>query len=742
MTTELQLDRATIVDQNFIRRVRQGDFPVPSGAATLQSCGLAANPALAVEIFYSQLESRQLDLIARELRKNNQGFYTIGSSGHEANAAIAAALLQQDMAFLHYRSCAFMLQRARMIMGEPRLLDHLLALTASNRDPISGGRHKVFGNVLLNVPPQTSTIASHLPKAVGAAFSIALVKNKANSLAYSAEAAPKLRDNSIILCSFGDASLNHSTAQGAINTAQLLCSRRLPLPIIFVCEDNGIGISVITDPHWIENNIKQRQNITYLPCDGLNIFDVYATAVKAAAIARRTRQPVFLHMKTVRLLGHAGSDIEFHYRSLAEIEAIEAQDPLLHSARLLIEHGLITAEQIIEKYSAILARIHNLLPTATRAPKLTSKAEIMASIVPPALARQLPEIPEQINKDSKIGKNCTLAQSINWALHDLMAQYGQIIVFGEDVGKKGGVYRVTADLQQHYGAQRVIDSVLDEQTILGMAIGFAHNGLLPIPEIQFLAYIHNAIDQIRGEAATISFFSNGQFTNPMVLRLPGLAYQKGFGGHFHNDNALAFLREIPGVIIACPSNALDAPALLRSCVALAYQQQRVVVFLEPIALYFTRDLLEIGDNKWLYPYSTPTKLLPYGKISVSGESTDLVIISYGNGYWLACQAAAKVLAEHGINLKLIDLRWLAPLPVDELLHAVSGVVNVLIVDEGRRTGSISETLFTLFMERLTPLPNIQRITGEDCFIPLGEAWQYILPSVADIVAMVRYCLQK
>ena len=146
---------------------------------------------------------------------------------------------------------------------------------------------------------------------------------------------------------------------------------------------------------------------------------------------------------------------------------------------------------------------------------------------------------------------------LNKTLAESLLTYETAFVFGEDVARKGGVYGVTLDLLKSFGAKRVQDTLLDEQTILGMAIGAAHNGFLPIPEIQFLAYLHNAEDQIRGEAATLSFFSKGQFTNPMVIRIAGLGYQRGFGGHFHNDNSVTVLRDIPGLILACPSNGLS-----------------------------------------------------------------------------------------------------------------------------------------------------------------------------------------
>ena len=211
-----------------------------------------------------------------------------------------------------------------------------------------------------------------------------------------------------------------------------------------------------------------------------------------------------------------------------------------------------------------------------------------------------------------------MSRLINWALADLMLAHGEIVLAGEDVGRKGGVYGVTQKLQARFGAGRVIDTLLDEQSILGLAIGMAHNGFLPIPEIQFLAYLHNAEDQIRGEAATLSFFSNGQYANPMVVRIAGLGYQKGFGGHFHNDNSLAVLRDIPGLVIACPSTGADAARMLRECVRLAREEQRVVVFLEPIALYSMRDLHAEKDGLWMRRYPAESERIAFGEVGVHG----------------------------------------------------------------------------------------------------------------------------
>ena len=322
-----------------------------------------------------------------------------------------------------------------------------------------------------------------------------------------------------------------------------------------------------------------------------------------------------------------------------------------------------------------------------------------------------------------------MSRLISWALADLMLEGADLIVAGEDVGRKGGVYGATQKLQARFGPDRVIDTLLDEQSILGLAIGLAHNGFIPLPEIQFLAYLHNAEDQLRGEAATLSFFSNGQYTNPMVLRIAGLGYQRGFGGHFHNDNSLAVLRDIPGLIVACPSNGEDAAMMLREAVRLARVERRVVVFVEPIALYPMRDLHEAGDKAWMRLYPSPDRRIPMGEVAVHGDGTDLAIVTYGNGVFLSLQAQ-RALAEAGFSCRVIDMRWLAPQPDEALLRETEGCQAVLIVDECRHTGSQSEALMSLFVE--AGRSNIARVTAEDCFIATGPAYAATLPSAQSI----------
>ncbi|WP_258364048.1 thiamine pyrophosphate-dependent enzyme [Halomonas sp. LBP4] len=713
-------------ENRFYAALRDGDWPRPERSWRLGDVGLSAT-ALA-ELFESQLMSRHLDLHARRLQARGEAFYTIGSAGHEGNAAIARAFRATDPAFLHYRDAAFLIQRSRAVPGQTPLWDLLLSFAASADDPISGGRHKVLGSRALNVPPQTSTIASHLPKAVGAAYSLGLWRRLGGGGEWPAD--------SVVLCSFGDASFNHSTAQGALNAAAWAAYQGTPMPLVMICEDNGIGISTSTPRGWIQAGMRARPGFHYLSCDGLDLLDTWRAAREAERIARTRKQPVFLHMRCVRLFGHAGSDAQQAYMTPQRIKADEARDPLLVSAGLLQRHGVLDTDDIAALYRSVGERVAHVAEEAIRRPRLVSAEQVMASIVPPPRPGRRRPREEVVDATP-----APMAKLLNQALQRLMASYPHLVMAGEDIGRKGGVYGVTQRLQAQFGPHRVIDTLLDEQSILGLGIGLGHNGLVPILEIQFLAYLHNAEDQLRGEAATLSFFSNGQYTNPMVVRIAGLGYQKGFGGHFHNDNAIAVLRDIPGLLVACPSNAADAVGLLQEAVRLADEEQRIVVLLEPIALYHHRDLLEEGDQRWCFADPGPEHRLPVGELGCWGEGRELAIVTYGNGVYLARQAAARLEAE-GIAPRIVDLRWLTAIDHDAVYHRVADCDQVLVVDECRRSGSISEELVTALVERGVESRRLHRLTAEDSFIPLGRAATVTLPSSEAIAERARHLVRS
>lgn len=677
-----------------------------------------------LELFDVALGSRHLDLAARHLRSQGKGYYTIGSSGHEGNAAVAAALRPTDPALLHYRSGAFYLARAALVDGREALRDVLLGFVAATEEPISGGRHKVFGRHDLHIIPQTSTIASHLPRAVGVAFSIARAKKLGVACAWPEDA--------VTVCSFGDASVNHSTAIGAINCALHASYQGVPMPLLFVCEDNGIGISVPTPRGWIEQTYGGRDGLAYFAADGSDLAATFDAATAAAQWVRTRRRPAFLHLRTVRLMGHAGSDYEPAYRRADEITAEYNRDPVLCTAKLLIDIGVLTPADVLDRYEAMRVSVIELADQVSGLPQLDTAQAVMEPLraVHDAVQAVAPESLAASVRSGDTDTPITVAMAINRALHDILDRYPEAMIFGEDVARKGGVYGVTRGLQSATSSARVFDTLLDEQSILGLALGAGVSGLLPIPEIQYLAYFHNAADQIRGEAATLQFFSNRQYRNPMVVRVAGYGYQKGFGGHFHNDNSIAAMRDIPGLVIASPARPDDAAAMLHTCAAAAREAGAVCLFLEPIALYHTRDLYDDNDGGWLAPY--PEAGVAVGRARTYGDGTDLTMLTFGNGVRMGLRVARR-LTSAGINARVVDLRWLAPLPVQDMLRESGATGRVLIVDETRDTGGVGEGVLVALVKHGFA-GRLDRVAGNDSFIPLGDAALHVLLSEDTIEA--------
>ncbi len=734
------VNRAEVCDQNFQEFVRDwhgsvqarphADQPVLPGSL----CTVADFEAL----LESQLISRHLDLMARVLRVKQKVFYTIGSSGHEGNAMVARLTRHTDPAFLHYRSGGFMAERFRKL-GMDAIMDSALSFAASKEDPISGGRHKVWGSKPLWVLPQTSTIASHLPKALGTAIAIEQAKRIGHKL--------PIPDDSITICSFGDASSNHATAQTAFNAAAWTAYQKLPAPTLFVCEDNGIGISVKTPADWITANFSQRRDLDYFYADGLDVARGYEDVARAVYHCRTTRRPTFLHLRTTRIMGHAGTDFEIEWRSVEELMAVEASDPLLRTAEIALASGLYSKDTLLAKYETIRGKCFAAAEEADRRPKLETLEEVIAPLAP--------YHPNQVSVEAKRADYTAqrekvfggaeklpekqaprhLAIQINNALHDLFCKYPEALLFGEDVAQKGGVYTVTKGLFKNFSGRRVFNTLLDETMILGLAQGYANVGMLPLPEIQYLAYFHNACDQIRGEACSLQFFSNGQYRNPMVMRIASLGYQRGFGGHFHNDNSITALRDIPSLVVGCPSRGDDAATMLRTLTALAKVDGRVCAFLEPIALYMTKDLYEAGDGQWLTHYPAPDEAMVLGEERVyAPEAKDVVIFTFGNGVPMSLRAAREIEKARGWKVRVVDLRWLQPLNTHAIAKHAGECARIIVVDEGRRSAGVGEGVITAITESGFGAKPLQRVVGADTYTPLAGAAFAVIPADADIVA--------
>ncbi|HTC25597.1 thiamine pyrophosphate-dependent enzyme [Dyella sp.] len=737
-------NRAEIVDQNFTEFVQHwnGDVrakprdndPILPGSA-LDARGFR-------ELLESQLISRHLDLMARVLRVQNKVFYTIGSSGHEGNAMIARLTRHTDPAFLHYRSGGFMAERFRKLPDMDPVMDSALSFAASKDDPASGGRHKVWGSKPLWVLPQTSTIASHLPKALGTAVAIEQARRIGHQL--------PIPDDSIAICSFGDASSNHATAQTAFNAASWTAYQKLPAPVLFVCEDNGIGISVKTPSGWVANNFQHRPDLDYFFADGLDLAEGYAQVQRAVDHCRNTRRPTFLHLKTTRVMGHAGTDFEIEWRSIEELVTVEASDPLLRSAAIALASGLYTKDALLALNDTLRKRCFAAAEEADRRPKIERLDDVMAPLAPYTPAKVKAEAERADYNDRRVavfgGEEKLpekqpprhLAIQINHALHDVMAKYPETLLFGEDVAQKGGVYTVTKGLQKAFKGSRVFNTLLDETVILGLAQGYANMGMLPIPEIQYLAYFHNACDQIRGEAASLQFFSNDQYRNPLVMRVASLGYQRGFGGHFHNDNSIAPLRDIPGLVVGCPSRGDDAATMLRTMMALSKVDGRVCAYLEPIALYMTKDLYDAGDGQWQFVYPAPGEAMPLGEGRVyDDKADDLVIFTFGNGVPMALRSARVIEKELGWKTRVVDLRWLAPLNDAFIAAQAKNAKRILVLDEGRKSAGVGEGVITAIVEAGYGSTPLERVVGADTYTPLAGAAFLVLPGDADVVAAAK-----
>lgn len=296
-----------------------------------------------------------------------------------------------------------------------------------------------------------------------------------------------------------------------------------------------------------------------------------------------------------------------------------------------------------------------------------------------------------------------LLQAINQALHQIMEKDENVVVLGEDVGKAGGVFRVTEGLYQKFGEERVIDTPLAEGGIIGTAIGMALNGLRPIAEIQFMDFIYPAFDQIINELAKMRYRSGGQYTAPVIIRTP---YGGGIkGGHYHSQSTESFFIHTAGLKVVTPSNPYDAKGLLIS----AYEQNDPVIFLEPKRLY--RASKGEVPEEWYR--------VPIGQVSFIKKGKDVTVISWGAMVEVCKEAVQEIEYEENIGVELIDVRTLSPFDEEAICESVKKTGRAVIVHEAAKTcgfgAEISATLAENVIEYL--YAPIKRVCGLDTPFP-------------------------
>ena len=381
------------------------------------------DPLVAATLLEAEVTSRIVDHTARWLRaEHGDGYYTIGSAGHEANAAVALGLRPTDPALLHYRSGGFYMARSMqarshgIATGDP-VVEVLRGMLAKSTDQIAGGRHKVFGNADLSIIPQTSTISSHLPRAVGLAISFGLDDRSGTR---------RWPQDSVVVCSFGDASLNHSTAQGALNWAGHAAATGRRVPIVFVCEDNGIGLSVASPPGWVASSIAHRANVRTIHVDGADPGTALGSVADLVDDVRDTGRPGLIHLDTVRFLGHAGTDVESAYRTPSELADDLARDPIVGALRLAIDLDVCTGAEFVAWYLDLRETVRDTALALRSEPELVSADEVMAplrpslSALPGPAGAPLHTATPDTGRAHPDAEPLTLARTINRALADAL----------------------------------------------------------------------------------------------------------------------------------------------------------------------------------------------------------------------------------------------------------------------------------------------------------------------------------
>ena len=320
----------------------------------------------------------------------------------------------------------------------------------------------------------------------------------------------------------------------------------------------------------------------------------------------------------------------------------------------------------------------------------------------------------------------TLSQSITDALDVALGKDERVIVLGEDVGRTGGVFRVTDGLLERYGAGRVIDTPVAESGIVGAAFGMAIAGLRPVAEIQFMGFSYPAYDQIISHVARIRNRSRHRFTAPMVIRIP---FGGGFGAaEHHSESTEAIYAHIPGLKVIVPSTPYDAKGLLLS----AIDDPDPVIFLEPIRLY--RAIKEeVPDG-----YYT----VPIGEARIVTEGTDVTFVTYG-AMTKETRAAAEQLSGEGVSVEMIDLRTLVPLDIPTVIRSVEKTGRAVVIQEAPRTAGFGSEVVAQIQEKAlySLLAPVQRVTGWYTVFPLKRSEAHYLPNAERIVAAARATLE-
>lgn len=566
---------------------------------------------------------------------------------------------KKDHLFPYYRDMLTALSAG--MTSEELILNGISKAT----DPGTGGRHMSnhFAKPEWNIHNTSSSTGNHTLHAVGAARAIKYYG-----------------DDAIAISSQGESSVSEGYVYEAINGAD-----NEKLPVIFVFQDNGYGISVPkkdqTANRKVANNFIGFKNLKIIHCNGKDVFDSMNAMSEARRIIREEGVPVIVQANCVRLHSHSNSDRHDLYRSEAERNYVQEYDPFVKYRRLLVRYKRFTEEELDEMDKEALLEVKAAHKAAMKAPD-PSPDSILDYVLPePYLAEKYPD-----GTHNQEGEKKKLITALNDTLKAEFRYNPDTFIWGQDVANKdkGGIFNVTKGLQKEFGKKRVFNAPIAEDFILGTANGMSRYNdkiRIVVEGAEFADYFWPAMEQYI-DSSHDYWRTNGKFTPNVTIRLASGGYIGG--GLYHSQTIEGSLAAIPGVRIVYPSFADDAAGLLRTSI----RSRGLTIFMEPKSLYQDPKAATVIPDDFE---------VPFGKGRIRREGTDLTIITYGNTTHLSLEAA-ELLEKEGFSVEVIDLRSLVPMDTDLIISSVKKTNRALVVHEDKVHGGFGGEISSVIME--------------------------------------------